>query len=89
MADTKEKAVAQFTKGQKLAVFSIRETKDSKGNATTLWLRIGRAYVNGDGSLNLSLDALPLGDRLHVRVEAKAEPKPEVAVAPEPVGAAA
>ena len=89
MADKTEKAVAQvqFSKGQKLAVFSIREIKDGKGKNGTIWVRAGRAFVNGDGSLNLSLDALPLGNRLHVRVDAKAEPKPEEAAAPEAVAA--
>jgi hypothetical protein len=89
MSDTKEKAVAQvqFSKGQKLAVFSIREIKDGKGRAGTLWVRAGRAFVNGDGSLNLMLDVLPLDGRLHVRVDAKAEPKPEEAAAPEAAAA--
>jgi hypothetical protein len=80
MADTKEKAVAQFTQGQKLAIFSIREIKDGKGKKGTLWVRAGRAFVNGDGSLNLVLDVLPLDGRLHVRAEkpqAEGETKPE------------
>jgi hypothetical protein len=77
MADKTEKAVAQFTKGQKLAVFSIRELKDGKGKSGSIWVRAGRAFVNGDGSLNLMLDVLPLDGRLHVRVDAKPEPKPE------------
>jgi hypothetical protein len=33
------------------------------------------------------LDVLPLDGRLHVRVDAKAEPKPEEAAAPEAVAA--
>jgi hypothetical protein len=87
MADSKEKAVAQFIQGQKLAVFSIREMKDGKGKSGSIWVRAGRAFVSGDGSLNLMLDVLPLDGRLHVRVDAKAEPKPEAAAAPEEVAA--
>jgi hypothetical protein len=78
MSDKTEKAVAQFTKGQKLAIFSIREIKDGKGKSGSIWIRAGRAFVNGDGSLNLLLDVLPLEGRLHVRPE-----KPEAKDAPE------
>ena len=85
MANTTEKAVAQFTKGQKLAVFSIREIKDGKGKNGTIWVRAGRAFVNVDGSLNLLLDVLPLDGRLHVRVEkpqVEGEAKPEALETP-------
>jgi len=87
MANTNEKQAsisAQFTKGQRLAVFSIREIKDGKGKNGSIWVRAGRAFVNADGSLNLLLDVLPIDGRLHVRVDAaKAEPTPEEAPAPE------
>jgi len=35
-----------FTKGQKLTVFSIRDIKG--GEKGTIWVRAGRAFVNGD-----------------------------------------
>jgi len=39
-----------------------------------LWRRIGSAFVNGDQSLNVVLDALPVSGRLHIRdVEARAD----------------
>ena len=38
------------------------------------WLRIGIAFVNRDGSLNVRLDALPLNGQLHIRDEA---PRPD------------
>jgi hypothetical protein len=31
------------------------------------WLRIGMAFVNRDGSLNVRLDAMPLSGQLHIR----------------------
>ena len=31
------------------------------------WLRIGLAFVNRDGSLNVRLDAVPLSGQLHIR----------------------
>jgi hypothetical protein len=31
------------------------------------WLRIGLAFVNRDGSLNVRLDALPLSGQLQIR----------------------
>ena len=36
------------------------------------WVKIGRAFVNKDGSLNVYLDALPLTGQLHIR-----DPKPK------------
>lgn len=47
---------------KKLAVFTVVPWKsDSK------WIRIGSAWTNRDGSLNVYLDALPLDGKLHVR----------------------
>lgn len=44
------------------------------------WLRIGMAFPNRDGSLNVRLDALPLNGQLHIRDDsgraAGAEPDP-------------
>lgn len=37
------------------------------GDATTSWIRCGRARLNRDGSLNVRLDALPLNGELHLR----------------------
>ncbi len=31
------------------------------------WTRIGVAYVNRDGSLNIKLDAVPISGTIHVR----------------------
>lgn len=58
--------------GRRLAVFAITEGKGTDGKAR--WTRIGRAFDNHDGSMNLLLNALPLGtDRLQVREEREEE----------------
>ena len=49
-------------------VFAIFETKD--GRDRSRWVRVGVAFDNRDGSLNLLLDAVPLSGRLQVRQRA-------------------
>lgn len=49
------------------AVYTVLERKER-----SLWIRIGTAFVNRDGSLNVKLDALPINGALHIR---DAEPK--------------
>lgn len=39
----------------------------SRRHGGTFWMRVGSAFENRDGSLNLYLDALPLGGKLQVR----------------------
>jgi len=52
-------------------------------NGKTFWLRIGTAFINGDGSTNVYLDAYPTNCKLQIRdlddrdLQAKA-PKDEV-----------
>ena len=55
-------------------VFSIikREGKEN------YWLKVGIAFVNKDGSLNVLLNAFPLNAELHIR---DAEPQDAVAEA--------
>jgi hypothetical protein len=45
-------------------VFTIIETENSQ---RPIFRRIGTAFVNRDESLTVSLDALPLSGRLHIR----------------------
>ena len=45
-------------------VYTIIE-KDELDKA--FWLRVGAAFENRDGSLNIFLDALPVNGKLHVR----------------------
>ena len=53
--------------GKRYQVFSVRETRDREGRATSVWVKAGSAWVNRDGSLNVYLDVLPLDGKLHVR----------------------
>jgi hypothetical protein len=50
------------TSAPRLTVFSIRE-----GRNGSIWVRAGKATLNGDGTLSLELDVLPLDGKLHVR----------------------
>jgi hypothetical protein len=43
-------------------VYSIVERNNKKH-----WLRVGIAFVNRDGSLNVRLDAVPINGQLHIR----------------------
>ncbi len=42
------------------------------GDENDFWQRIGTAFINKDGSLNVLLNALPVNATLHIR-----DPKPE------------
>ena len=44
-------------------VFTVVE----RANDKSIWVRIGGAFVNRDGSMNLKLDALPVNGTLQVR----------------------
>lgn len=45
-------------------VFTIIE---KEGWDKAVWLKVGAAFENRDGSLTLFLDALPVNGKLHVR----------------------
>ena len=47
-------------------VYAIYESK-TDGRARARWVRVGLAFPNRDGSLNVLLDALPLSGRLQIR----------------------
>jgi hypothetical protein len=50
---------------RRLAVYAVPDTKDGEKG---YWTKIGIAFTNRDGSINLFLDALPLGtNKLQVR----------------------
>lgn len=48
-------------------VYTVIEGADRKPR----WLRIGVAFVNTDGSLNVRLDALPTNGTLQIRDQEK------------------
>jgi len=47
-------------------VFAIYESK-GEGRERSRWVRVGVAFDNRDGSLNVLLDAVPLSGRLQIR----------------------
>jgi len=47
-------------------VYAIYESK-TEGRERSRWVRVGVAFDNKDGSLNVLLDALPLSGRLQIR----------------------
>jgi len=55
--------------GQKrLVVLGMIEYRDKEDEKKTRWVKLGVAWPNRDGSINLSLDAFPIGsNRLQVR----------------------
>lgn len=66
---------------KRYAVFAVRTSKGGQ----TIWVRAGSAITNRDGSLNVTLDVLPIDGQLHLRdvatvkenqpAEKKEEPK--------------
>lgn len=48
-------------------VYVIHDTKNGQRKAKGRWTRIGVAFENKDGSLNVLIDAIPLNGRLHIR----------------------
>ena len=44
-----------------------------KEGAKAYWLKVGAAFENKDGSLNVVINALPLDGRLHIREPFKDE----------------
>lgn len=49
---------------KKWAVYTIRSRA---GLEKPIWVRVGIAFLNRDGSFNLHLDATPLDGKLHMR----------------------
>ena len=47
----------------KLVYTIVEREKDKK----KFWVRVGVAFVNRDGSLNVRLDAMPVNGRLQIR----------------------
>lgn len=58
-------------KSERKAVYTIVDQGEGK---KARWMRVGIAFVNKDGSLNLVLDALPVSGKLHVRDFPEREP---------------
>ncbi|MBI5516344.1 MAG: hypothetical protein HY909_21345 [Deltaproteobacteria bacterium] len=63
MQETTESSTSSSATRTWKAVFTVLE----RDGVRPLWLRIGTAYTNRDGSLTLRLDALPVNGMLQVR----------------------
>jgi hypothetical protein len=51
-----------------LGVYTIVERKSEEHpDRKNLWIHIGIAFINRDGSINVRLNALPLDGKLHIR----------------------
>jgi hypothetical protein len=56
-----------------LGVYTIVERKSEEHpDRKNLWIHIGIAFINRDGSINVRLNALPVDGKLHIR-EMKSE----------------
>jgi hypothetical protein len=63
----------------RLAVLAVIERPDREDETKmrTRWMKIGVAYHNRDGSMNVYLDALPLGThKLQIREDDRPAPGP-------------
>ena len=56
----------QLTGGKPWAAYNIIEYGDGP-KKKRIWSRIGSAFHNRDGSINIFLDSLPLGGKVHIR----------------------
>ena len=57
---------------------------EKPGLTNRIWMRVGIAWLNRDGSINVVLDALPLGGRIQLREddrERRAEPRGAMSIA--------
>jgi len=49
-------------------VYTIVERKDEEHpDRKNLWIQIGLAFINRDGSMNVRLNAFPVNATLHIR----------------------
>jgi len=65
MSSTSEVNETQTPKATKLAVFHI-----TQGEGKSLWTKVGVAFLNRDGSLNVLVNRdMPKGAKLQVRVD--------------------
>jgi hypothetical protein len=63
-----------------------RAMEQAVGRIQRIWSRIGTAWLNRDGSINLVLDSIPLGGRINIREddrERRTETRGALAVAAE------
>lgn len=54
-------------------VYTIVDNANQEGKS--FWFKIGSAWVNRDGSLNVTLAAMPINGKLHIRDAEEREPR--------------
>lgn len=58
-----DELLAPASRIRRMSVFHVVERE----GIDPIWTKVGEAFVNRDGSLNLYLDLIPINGRLHVR----------------------
>jgi len=53
---------------QRFEVHTIVKRDGQNGEQKSFWVRVGSAFTNKDGSINVFLDALPVNGQLQLRV---------------------
>ena len=66
MSEQQQSMSPMITGKKQLWVYNLIE-KEREGIKKTIWQKVGAAYVNRDGSLNLLLDAFPITGKCQVR----------------------
>jgi hypothetical protein len=56
----------------------VYHIKDLPNGNKSMWIKIGSAFVNKDGSINAFLDTLPIDGRLHIRDPRKTTKEQEI-----------
>ena len=63
-----QQLLAPVVNGKKvLWVYNLIEKEQRDGSKKTIWSKVGIAFVNRDGSLNVTLDQIPLNGKCHIR----------------------
>jgi hypothetical protein len=65
-------AAAQRSETTPWDALALREDPITK---KTYWTKVGRAFLNSDGSYNILMDALPLSGKLQIRPHKEFEPR--------------
>lgn len=50
-----------------LNVFAIQDVKQEGKDRKSFWTKVGSAFANKDGSINVYLNALPINGKLQIR----------------------
>lgn len=66
-----DELLAPASRIRRMSVFHVVERE----GFDPIWTKVGVAFVNRDGSLNLFLDLIPINGRLHVREKQIKTPK--------------